>query len=849
MNFQFTLAFRYLMGRKLRTFLTTLAVVFGVMVIFGMNIVLPTMMQALQANTMAASGQVDVTVTHVTGDTFNISMVDKVKTIDGVKAISYSLNRTISLPANYFDKDIGKSDRINALGLIGIDPFFAKSVRSYPLHDGRFLNEEDDNAVMISQSLADILALKVGDSITIPSVNGSVALKIVGMLFPNLEPGNEQLIVTLSTAQKLMGQSGKINALDINLDSIEETRRNEIIANIKSKLGENYQVGALSGGEEIFGALNMGQMALNIFGVLALFMGAFIIFNTFRTVVVERRHDIGLLRAVGASRKMIRNVFLAEGLLQGIIGTLIGLVFGYIMGAFVIKVAEVPLSQFINLKLGAPVITVDILIISIALGIGVTVLAGLIPAVQASRLTPLEAIHISSAEVEFNRQSGWAFFVGLGLIIFAIVSLLSGNSTMISIGAIFILVGLVMVSPVLVRPIAKGFGKLLAIVYAHQGTGELAQGNLTRKPSRVAITSSATMLALAIVVAAGSIVSSLMISVNNMIRDGLGSDFLFIPPSISLWNNNVGSDKDFVDRLRNVDGVSMVSSMRYAGSMINDQAVSLMGIDPQNFPQISSLEFTEGDESAYKEIANGNNLIANGVFMNAMGAKLGDTVDLVTSNGKITFRITAVATDILNTKVTTAFISQENMARYFDRTEDVFIQLNLKPGVQIDSVESQIKAIAADYPQYNVVEGKEYFNSMLAFIKVAFSGMYVLLAILALPSLIAMLNTLAISVIERTREIGMLRAVGATKKQVRTMIVAEALLLAAVGTTFGILAGLYLGYVFVSGLSGMFPMDYAFPVAGLLAAIVIGLLFGILAALIPAKQAVQMDIVQALRYD
>ncbi len=849
MNFQLILAFRYLMGRKLRTFLTTLAVVFGVLVIFGMNIVLPTMLQALQANTMAASGQVDVTVTHVAGDPFNMSLVDSVKNIDGVQAISYSLNRTISLPADYFDKDSGKPDRINALGLVGIDPYMAKTVRSYPLHDGRFLSEEDENAVIISQSLADILSLKVGDSITIPTVNGSVALNIIGMRFPHLEPGNEELLVTLSSAQKLMGQPGKINALDINLDSIEETRRNEIISNIKSDLGENYKVGALSGGEEIFGALNMGQMALNIFGLLALFMGAFIIFNTFRTVVVERRHDIGLLRAVGASRKTIRNMFLVEGLLQGILGTGIGLLFGYIMGVVVIKIAEVPLSKFINLNLGSPVIKVEILLVSIALGIGVTVLAGLIPAIQASRLTPLEALRPSSAEVEFKRQSGWAFFFGVGLIIFSLVSIVSGNSTMISIGAIFILMGLVLVSPVLVRPIAIGFGKLLAVVYARQGTGELAQGNLTRQPSRVAITASATMLALAVVVAAGSIVSSLMISINDMVRDGLGSDFLFIPPSISLWNNNVGSDQEFAERLQNLDGVAVVSSLRYAGSMINDQAVSLMGINPHSFPQVSGLEFIEGDESAYGEIANGNNLIANGVFMTTLGYKLGDTVELVTSSGKIKFKIAAVATDVLNTKVTTAYISQENMARNFDRTEDVFIQLNLIPGVKVDEMESQIKEIAADYPQYNVLEGKEYFSSLMSIIKIAFSGMYVMLAFLALPSLIAMLNTLAISVIERTREIGMLRAVGATKKQVRTMIVAEALLLAAVGTTFGILAGLYLGYVFVNGLNGMFPMDYAFPVGGLLAAIIIGLLFGILAALIPAKQAVEMDIVQALRYD
>lgn len=849
MNFQLTLAARYLMGRKLRTLLTTIAVVFGVLVIFGMNIILPTMLQALQSNLMAASGNVDVTVTHIAGEPFSTSLVDKVKSLDGVQAVSYSLNRTINLPSDYFNVNSIKSDRINALSLVGIDPFAAKTVRSYPMHDGRFLNENDENSVVISQSLAEMLDLKVGDAFTIPSVQGSVALNIVGIGFPRLEPGNEELLVPLSTVQKIMGQPDQINVLDINLNSIDAAQRKAIISNIESSLGENFRVGALAGDEDIFGTIKMGQAALNIFGILALFMGAFIIFNTFRTVVIERRHDIGLLRAVGASRKMIRNMFLAEGLLQGIFGTGIGLISGYLMGVIFTSLAEEPLSKFINLKMGTPVVTFENLIISISLGIGVTVLAGLIPAVQASRLTPLEAISVSRAEKSFKRQTGWTFIAGFVLIFIAMVSLISGNAALLSIGAIFILIGLVMVSPVLVRPVVFVFGKLLALVYARQGTGVLAQGNLTRQSSRVAITASATMLALAIVVAAGSIVSSLMISMNNMVRESLGSDFLFVPPSIGIWKNNVGSDQVFTERLRNLEGVAVVSGLRFTGSMIEGQAVSLLGIDPQSFPLVSSLEFSEGDESAYQLLENGNNLIANGVFMMTFGYKLGDSIELVTPDGKINFHIVAVATDLLNTKVTTAYISQENLAKFFGVTQDVFIQLNLEPGVDASKLEPQIKAITADYPQYNVISGKEYYSSLISMINVAFGSMYVLLAFLAIPSLIAMLNTLVISVIERTREIGMLRAVGATRKQVCTMIVAEALLLALIGTTFGILAGIYLGYVFVTGISGMFPMNYAFPVVGLLAAIITGLLFGFLAALIPARQAVQLDIVQALRYD
>ena len=164
-------------------------------------------------------------------------------------------------------------------------------------------------------------------------------------------------------------------------------------------------------------------------------------------------------------------------------------------------------------------------------------------------------------------------------------------------------------------------------------------------------------------------------------------------------------------------------------------------------------------------------------------------------------------------------------------------------------IDSKIKAVAADYPQFTVMAGKAYIDQMLKMLKAAFVGMYFMLAFLAIPSLIAMLNTLAINVLERRREIGMIRAVGATRRQVRRLVVAEALLLASLGTAFGILSGIYLGYVLVKALGGLFPITYFFPLSGILAGIAFGLLFGVLAAILPARQAAGLPVVEALRYE
>lgn len=242
-------------------------------------------------------------------------------------------------------------------------------------------------------------------------------------------------------------------------------------------------------------------------------------------------------------------------------------------------------------------------------------------------------------------------------------------------------------------------------------------------------------------------------------------------------------------------------------------------------------------------------MIINGAMSNALGKKIGDTIDIVTPNGTLTYQIVAVATDMLNAKVVTGFISQNNMQADFGVTDDVFIQLNLKKNADRAAVDTAIRSLADAYPTFKVVSGTEYYNSLKSQMDAAFSGLYIIFLVLAIPSLIAMLNTLTISVIERTREIGMIRAAGGTRKQVRSMVMAESLLLAAIGTAFGILGGLYLGYVLVVAMEGIFPLGYEFPISGVLAAIAIGLLFGVCAAFIPARQAARMNVVEALRYE
>jgi putative ABC transport system permease protein len=854
MNLQLTLAARYLSGRKLRTFLTTLAVVFGVLVIFGMNIVLPTMLTALQTNVQGASGMVDFSVTHISGEPFSANVADKLQGLEGVRAYAASLEHPINIPVDFYDQDPNQPDSVTALLLLGVDPEVARSLRAYPIVAGRYLEADDSASAVISRTLADSLKVDVGDTFLIPSVDGTRALTVVGILPSRMEPGNEVVLVNLPEAQLIIDEAGRVNIIDINIETMAlEERRAEIQKNIEAALGQDYQVGTLMTGDEMFASINLGRVMFNIFGLLALFMGGFIIFNTFRTIVAERRRDIGMLRALGANRRTIIGMILAEGLLQGLIGTGLGLLLGYLLGAGIIKLIGPIMSKFVNLTLGAPVVSPVQLIVATVLGVGVTVLAGLIPALNASKLTPLEALRPTTAEAQYKRQAGFGFVAGVAIIALTIAAILSGQPMFIIPGGLFFLLGLVLIAPALVRPFAIAFGWIVALLYARQGTGNLAQGNLTRQPARVAVTASTTMLALAIIVAAGSMVSSLTVTLYDLIQDNLGSDYLFVPPSIALWGSNVGARSEFADQLKAVEGVEAVSTLRFASATSAGQAISVLGIDPASYPAVSGLYFQDSlyadEDAAYASLANGRNMFVNGALLAALGKGVGDTVEIVTPNGTQSYRIVAMATDMLNAKVTTGFISQANLQTDFGTTEDVFIQLNLKQNADRPAADTAIKALAENYPTFKVISGAEYYASMKAQMDSAFVGMYAMFLLLAVPSLIAMLNTLTISIIERTREIGMMRAVGGTRKQVRTMVVAEALLLAAIGTAFGILGGLYLGYVIVVALEAIFPLGYVFPFSGILAGIAIGLLFGAFAALIPARQATRLNVVEALRYE
>src|SRR3990172_4112334 len=479
MNMQLTLAFRYLAGRKLRTLLTTLAIVFGVLVLFGMNTMLPALTEAFQANVKAATGEVDATITLKTSEPFAQAEAARVAAIDGVIAINGYLSRPVNLPADYFDGDPAFADQITLVTLTGLDLSRATAMHAYPVQEGRFLEPEDSNAAVINESLADALHLEQGASFTLPMATGETTLQVVGLLPASV--GNEIVIVTLAQAQHMLDLPEQINAIEANFGVVSATERTALEQNILDAMGESYQVGTLSSNSQFLTTLGLAQVIFSLLGALALLMGGFIIFNTFRTVVAERRRDIGILRTLGANRATILGIILSEGLLQGIIGTALGMLLGYVLATAALSAITPFLQQFVNLQVAGPVISLELLLSPIAIGLGTPLLAGTLPALAASRVTPLEALRPTLGKISIRRMAGLGFWSGAALIAIALALLLSQDINLLGTGGLLFIVGLFLVTPALVTPIANLLSAVLARAYARSGTAQLAEGNLSRQ--------------------------------------------------------------------------------------------------------------------------------------------------------------------------------------------------------------------------------------------------------------------------------------------------------------------------------------------------------------------------------
>jgi putative ABC transport system permease protein len=832
------LAWRYLWGRKLRTALTTLAVVLGVAVLFSMNSLLPTFISAFSNSLLQSSGSVDLTVTTQSGDTFPGGVLATVGSIAGIATASPSLHRTVSLPADKFN--------VTQVSVAGVDPASATKLRDYPVAAGRFLQAGDGDVVVLPKDLAAQLSVKVGSNLTLPSSVGSTRFQVVGLLQAPSVPGVEEIDIPLASAQRLFADATNISQIDASYR--QGTDRTAITAAVTRKLGSAYSIGGIDTGSTIYASLQTGQYAFNLFGIFALVMGGFIILNTFRTVVSERRHDIGMLRAIGASRGLILGMFLVESTIQGVLGTAIGIVVGGSFALLLINGMRGIVTSLLRVSVSGIVISPSAFIQAAVLGVGITVASALLPALSASRITPMEALRPALGE-EVEKSAGRRAAIGIAITLLSIVMLLSGNTAAVGLGSVAFLVGMVLVAPQAISPFTDWIGRVFAPLFRSEG--QLARSNVTRNLGRAAATVSAIMISLSIVLATLGFVVSIFAAFLSYLDKSLGADFLVIPTSILLSGGNVGAGPKLANDMRHTPGVGVVTTLRVGRAKANGNDLNVVGIDPKTYLQVATFEWSQGGSDAdVAQLGQGRTLIVNAIYAAQARVGIGSSLALETPQGMKQYRVVGVGNDYLNAKLATVYVSQDNLAKDFNQTVDLLLLANAQPGSALPQVQSQLNKIVSQYPAFKLYSTSEWRTTQTTIFDQTLGIFYGLVIALALPSLLALINTLAISVLARTREIGMLRAVGTTRTQVRRMVMAESLILASIGTLFGVVAGIWLGYSIVTVTSSLaYPMTYSFPTGSIVITAAVGLFFGVLAAVIPARQATKMDVVAALHYE
>lgn len=835
------LAWRYLRGRGLRSALTTLAVALGVMLVFGLNGISPALMEAFTKSMMSAAGRIDVTVGSAFRQPIEVDVLDTVLRTPGIAAASGEVQRPAPLTSR-----AGLSDAPAMINVVGIDPGPAARVRDLPVEQGRALASGDGDVAVLSSDLAERLAVRVGDELTLPSASGTTRLTIVGLLSTPTVPGQEQLYVPLASAQRLFSLGDRLTVVEASLAPGAD--RATVEDALRRQLGDRYTVGGLSSNASLVASMEVAQYAFTLFGVFALATAGFIIANSFRTVIAERRRDIGMLRAIGTPRRVIRRMFLAESLLQGVLGTALGLVLGWLLAAGAFAAMRPIVAQYMRMQIGPPVFEPWTWALAIGLGLLVTVLAAVLPARTASRIAPLEAMRPPVAEVH-QAVAGRRALVGAALVMVSVFLLASRVPTWMAVGSVVFLVAIALVTPAVVNPLASAFGSVVELLFAREGA--LARSNLQRNPARSAATVTAVMLGLASIVAMLTVVASIFSGFMGYIDRSMGSDYLVIPGSIVLQEGNVAAGPRLGAELRAVPGVASVASLRVANGRLDGHDVQVIGIDPVEYPRVASLEWNgSSSDAAFGQLAQGRWLIANGIFASQAGLRTGQAVTLETPNGRRTYVVAAVGSDYLNAKLSTIYVSQDVLARDFATTTDLMFLLNLAPGADASAADRAVAKVVDDYPAFTLHSTQEWRAEQQATFNGTLGIFYGLIAVLALPSLLALMNTLAISVLARTREIGMLRAVGATRRQIRRMVMAESILLTLIGIAFGVVSGLWLGYALVVAMSNVgWEMPWSFPFDGVVVTIAVGLVFGVLASVAPARSAARLDVVDALHHE
>ena len=831
--------------------LTAVGIVLGVGIVFGVLTLSDTMSGTFKELFTRAYGSADLTVTAAGGSGgFDQEAVEEVRGYEGVGSAAprYSLSSSLIL-----DKRNGLPE-VRTMRLFGVEARSAKLATGFELTDGHF--PRSGGELTLDGGSAKSAGIGIGDRVTIGTPQGPKKLKLVGLLripggsFGGLAFG----MAPLPFAQKAFDKQGQISGIAV--EAAEGVSVPDLKDRLDKKLGEGLQVEqSETRTQEISGQLQGFKLALLFFAGTSLFVGAFLVFNALSMTILERTRELGMLRALGSTRAMIARSVIVEAMLLGVLGSVIGVLFGYGMAKGLVYL----FGRAFLFEITTLVLTPFALVSAIVVGIAVTVVAALYPALRAGRVSPVEAMRARSGIVtsETKRSRGVSRFapvLGLALAgagvpwIYYLAKNLSANlggfvyaSGIAAIIAAFL--GISLVIPVLVRPLAASFTPLLRLLFGVEG--KMAAANATRNRGRTALTASALMVGISLVVAFSALGGSLLGSIRDYLDGSLGSDYVVQP---TQQNSDAGFSAKLPDEISNVRGVekttSIVSTFRRDGQKVS----VVFGVD-ENYPEIFRTNYAAGGPDAFSKMEDGGALVGKQL---AADRKLGvgSKIELPGPKGIKKYSVEGILMNDIVGGGMGIYMSKGTLARDFNETESEFLAIKAEPGSDRDALARRINKALKDYPQFTLYSNAEWKAQIERDFNRQYVFFYAIMGVSVAVSAFGVVNTLSMSVFERTREIGILRAVGTTRLQIGRLIIDEGIVISLIGCLVGVALGSLLGYLFVRGSgAGGFEIDFYYPKLPAIAALLSGLFIGIFAGLLPARSAARKDIVEAVQYE
>ncbi len=832
-----------LLAHKLRLVLTALAIVLGVTFIAGTFVLTDTLHNTFNTLFGNIYQNIDFQVRGVaqlgsggtaTRNPIPQSLVAKVQAVPGVEAAGGSVTGY----AQYIAPD-GKAISTGGAPTLGLSFDPNQQISELRLVQGTQPTTPDQ--VVMDLGTAQKYGFKVGQRVRILLEGPTRTFTIVGLArFGSADnlAGATLAAFDTPTAQVLLGDLGKFDTINVVAQpGIDKAAVQRAIARVLPR-GVEVVTGQTVVNEAtsaIGQALGFFNTALLVFAFIALFVGGFTILNTFSITVGQRTRELALLRIVGASRRQVFRSVLGEAAIVGFVSSVIGLGLGVLAAIGLEKL----LSGFgVTLPSGPLVFEARTVIVCIVVGLGVTLVSAITPARRAVRIAPVAAVSDQQAEDEISLRRR---FIRGGVITVAGVGLLALGLTqpaiaLVGLGAVLIFVGVAMLAPALARPMASVLGVPLARLLGT--SGRLGRENSMRSPRRTAQTASALMVGLALVSAIAVFGASLSRSATSSVDNAISAN-LIVSPTNNTGNGNFSQTVPQVAAA--VPGVIAVTTVYGDQFKFRNSLESILAIGTQHIDQTVILNMTAGSTRA---LAAGD-LLIDTTTANADHLLVGQRVPVKFAlTGPTTMRIGGIYQP--NALVGKYLVSQAFFLRHFQNPLPgaVLLKTDGSPGVEV-----AVQHALASYPNVKVQSRSQFEASQSAQVNQLLGLVYALLALAVIIALIGIVNTLMLSVFERTHEIGLLRAVGMKRRQIRAMIRSESVILAVFGAIIGIVVGTGLGIALVSALHSQGITDTVVPISNLVIFIILAALLGLLAASWPARRAARMDVLAAIAAD